>query len=331
MAMHEAAFDAEKEIQDWVFEHIGEFLPGCILTEGFKIITVSGKGGIPDGFAFNLEEKSWYVIECELLEHGVWPHIAEQMTRFVVALKNPESLRKVRDRLFEALENRGLTEEACRLLKAEPLHLHRQIETYIESIAPELVIFIDSIDRDLVDMVNALDISTRSFRIKKLVGEGHVQYYSPDYQGAAVDTTPIDTRKINVYDTLVMIGDVEEAINDHGFRCYRLSGGMVVHPKYSKYHEADRYYWYGMSPSVLQRCEEHSVSEVVFILGEQGYVRIPYSMLKEYLESAGVSRQTNGSIRHYHIYISPPPEPRLYTDNENRGYALQEYFQVFDE
>ena len=34
-------------------------------------------------------EHEWYVIEAELLSHGVWPHIAEQIARFVVATQNP--------------------------------------------------------------------------------------------------------------------------------------------------------------------------------------------------------------------------------------------------
>ena len=97
----EATFDNEEELQNWAFSSIDTFLPQSYLMSGFQISTISGKNGVPDGFAFDFENREWCLIECELLGHGVWPHIAEQITRFVVALQNPETLRKIRDRLFE--------------------------------------------------------------------------------------------------------------------------------------------------------------------------------------------------------------------------------------
>ena len=78
MSILEADFDNEKELENWVKANIGDFLPGSICIPGCSITTMSGKAGVPDGFAFNLEENEWYVIEAELLKHGVWPHIAEQ-------------------------------------------------------------------------------------------------------------------------------------------------------------------------------------------------------------------------------------------------------------
>ena len=99
MGMNEADFENEQELEDWTFENIRTFLPESYLVKGFQISTVSGKNGVPDGFGFSFENRDWHLIECELLKHGVWPHIAEQITRFVVALQNPDTIRKIRDRL----------------------------------------------------------------------------------------------------------------------------------------------------------------------------------------------------------------------------------------
>ena len=98
LMINESSYNSEKELQDWVFFNINTFMPAGNLLNGFQITTASGKNGVPDGFAFDFENKEWYLIECELLSHGVWPHIAEQITRFVVAAKNPDTLRKIRDR-----------------------------------------------------------------------------------------------------------------------------------------------------------------------------------------------------------------------------------------
>ena len=91
MPLSEANFDNEMELQTWMKANITHFFPGSFWINGFHISTISGKQGIPDGFAFNLEDRSWSVVECELLAHGVWPHIAEQLTRFVVAIRNPRN------------------------------------------------------------------------------------------------------------------------------------------------------------------------------------------------------------------------------------------------
>src|SRR5438132_278474 len=101
MPISEAVFDDERELQDWAVKNASDFLGECVQLNGFLITTPSGQGGVPDGFAFNFDQSAWYLIECELLNHGVWPHIAEQITRFAVALKNPRTLRNIRDKLFE--------------------------------------------------------------------------------------------------------------------------------------------------------------------------------------------------------------------------------------
>src|SRR5262245_60574695 len=103
MPISEAEFDNEQELQSWVFGNSSTFFGACSLLRGFRITTPTGKSGVPDGFAFNFTQRRWWVVECELLSHGVWPHIAEQITRFVVAVRNPSTLRQVRDKVFDTL------------------------------------------------------------------------------------------------------------------------------------------------------------------------------------------------------------------------------------
>lgn len=123
MSIEEVAYENEKELDKWVAESIDAFIPDAMYLPGIRVSTISGKGGIPDGFAFDLENNQWYVIESELLQHGVWPHIAEQIVRFVVAMQNQEARRAVRDHLFEAIVDSETTEQACEVLRTSPERL----------------------------------------------------------------------------------------------------------------------------------------------------------------------------------------------------------------
>jgi hypothetical protein len=151
MPIAEATFDNEEELETWVTANVSIFLGDCVYLSKFQITTSSGKNAIPDGFAFNFATREWYLVECELLRHGVWPHIAEQITRFVVALQNPQTLRKVRDRLFEFLLTRGLAESVAARLETSAERLLQHLELFIEGIQPSIAIFIDDADQDLAD------------------------------------------------------------------------------------------------------------------------------------------------------------------------------------
>jgi len=66
MTITDASFDVEQELQDWTFAHIDTFFGECILLPGFRVSTTSGKQGVPDGFAFNVTQGAWWLVECEL-------------------------------------------------------------------------------------------------------------------------------------------------------------------------------------------------------------------------------------------------------------------------
>jgi hypothetical protein len=123
MAIIESPFDNEGELHNWIVNNFEDFFQGTIYLDGIYITTISGKRGLPDGFAFNLNENEWYMIESELLSHGVWPHIAEQITRFIVAIQNPSTRRTIRDHFFEKIVSDNKIEEACGALNTTPERL----------------------------------------------------------------------------------------------------------------------------------------------------------------------------------------------------------------
>lgn len=328
--INENSYNSEQELQDWTFANIQSFLPGSYLTNGFQITTNSGKNGVPDGFAFDFANREWYLIECELLSHGVWPHIAEQITRFVVALKNPETLRKVRDQIFEKIMDDNRSDEVANNLNTTKERLHQQIELFIESIPPTLVIFIDETNHDLNDMTQALDIPTKVFRIKKFLVNGKPEYHCPDRNEPAVETEPTEKGKTGEYDIIELLGGGKVESTSGRFKCYRLENNDVVYIKKSKYYERNDYYWYATTPQSVGHIEQYGITHMVFVMGDFGFAKVPINIVLEYLKTTGVTKNKDGNVKHYHILVSHGMEPILCYSNNRPKFPLSEHFQPFE-
>ncbi len=330
MVLSEAKFDNESELDSWIQDNHTIFFPESLFIDAFKITTSSGKGGIPDGFVFDLRERVWYVIECELLSHGVWPHIAEQITRFIVALQNPDTLRLIRNKLFEHIISSNLINESIEQLGTSQERFLQEIELYIETIRPEIIIFIDETNQDLVDFAHAIDLPIRIYSVKKLVIDGQVQYYSPEHK-------PIIETKINSTDdagnytlrVLDQLGGGTLSESTGRFKCYDVSNGNRVHLKYSKLHERNNYYWYGVNPSTMEHIQHNEATHLIFIMGEYGFAMVPVGIVREYIKTAKVSKNSDGSIRHHHVLISNEPDPEMFWSAETPRFSLTESFEPF--
>ncbi|MBA3483200.1 MAG: hypothetical protein H0T51_15435, partial [Pirellulales bacterium] len=132
MPIVERPFDSEAELEQWAFANLEQFFGKCLVLGKFQITTPAGKVSLPDGLAFNLLTREWYVLEAELLKHGVWPHIAEQVTRFVVSLQSQDTLRKIRDRLFEHVLESGKQQEFAEILGVDIGRVMQQVELFVE-------------------------------------------------------------------------------------------------------------------------------------------------------------------------------------------------------
>jgi hypothetical protein len=314
MSIIDAPFDNEKELEKWVYENIGTFSPGCVLIPGFRITTPSGKHGVPDGFVFNFQLRSWWIVECELLRHGVWPHIAEQLTRFVVAGQNPETLRKLRDRLFDEILVRGLDEQASTLLGTDATRLFQKLELFIEGVQPSIAVFIDDTNQDLTDFCNALDVPTEIYRVKKFLVDSRPEYYSPDKSEPIITTLPSEAARPSstIYDAI------------------ERTDGRIIKVQYSKFHESHQTYWFGISPRPYQTAKELGISEFIFVLGEEGFVVVSTNDVDRYLESAYQTKNSDGSIRHYHMYISPAPDVFLKAFTTGSDIEVKDGFESWD-
>ena len=329
MAIQDAPFEAEQELQRWAFENCATFFGDCIFLPGFRISTPAGKQGVPDGFAFNLVDRAWWVVECELLHHGVWPHIAEQLTRFVVAARNAGTLRQLRDRLFERIMEAGKHEQVISSLNTTPHRLLQQIEVFVESVSPSLAVFIDETNQDLNDFCNALDIPTEVFRVRKFVVNGKTEYYSPDKNTPVLkfDTPETSQEGSAVFDAIEQLGGGEVVSGKH--KCYKLTDGRTIAIRYSRFHERNNAFWYGISPSSLEQLKGFGCSEFVFVLGDEGFAVVPISVVESYITHTAATKNADGTVRHYHVHISPPPDIVLKGLGDGDDISISKLFQVF--
>jgi hypothetical protein len=269
MPIIDAPFDREQELEEWVFNNAVTFFGEAVLLRGFRIATPSGKHGVPDAFAFNFVSRSWWVVECELLAHGVWPHIAEQVTRFVVASRNSSTLREIRDRLFDAILSAGTEQAIAACLNADATRLLQQLEVFLETVAPAIVVFIDDTNQDLKDFCDALDVPTEIYRVNKFLVNGKAEYYSPDKNAPVIATAPEASSQAGSagFDVIDQMGGGE--VVDNRIRCYRLRDGRVIKLAYSKLHERHQAFWYGINPSSYEQARGVGCTHYVFVMGKK--------------------------------------------------------------
>lgn len=177
-------------------------------------------------------------------------------------------------------------------------------------------------------MAQALSASVKVFRVRKFLVNDQIEYHSPDKR-APVLTTEASSEKgipITEYDVVEALGGGELHKGEGRFKFYEMESGEVIHVKRSKFHERNNYYWYGISPTVLERSRESGVTHVVFVMGGEGFVLVPLDVVEEFVEGTRYSSNEDGSVSHYHCLISPAPEPELYYSREVPSFDLSDFF-----
>src|SRR5262245_51689175 len=137
MSIIKQKFLTEEELHSWVESNTKQFFGDAIyLTGNFMIRTKRDKAAKPDGFVLDLIDHSWGIVESELIDHGVWDHITEQIVRFIVASKSDGTKRKIRNYFFDELERKNLIQSTAVSLNVTPERLIQQIETIVETKSP---------------------------------------------------------------------------------------------------------------------------------------------------------------------------------------------------
>jgi hypothetical protein len=113
------------------------------------------------------------------------------------------------------------------------------------------------------------------------------------------------------------------------FDIHRTGDGKIVNVKYSKRHT--KYYWYGIHASLMVELSNCGATHIVFIANGVGYMAVPIDVIERYVAMARSSLSSDGTVRHYHLTISPEPEFDLFISGEPSRVSLRPYFKSFDQ
>lgn len=224
----------------------------------------------------------------------------------------------------------GQVDVAAQELGTTSDRLLQQIELFIETVSPGVVIFIDDTNQDLADFAHALNLSIQVFRVKKLLTDGKPGYYSPDHK--PIVETEHDKAGDSGDRTLAVLEQLGGGRLLEGtgrFKCYCLEDGRIIRIHYSKLHQRQNYYWYGIAPSQVEQMKENDVSHVVFILGDAGFVMPPVDKVLDFVKNTRTTDNSDGTVRHYHVLISREPEPEMYWSSDTPSFSLADSFETF--
>jgi len=165
-------------------ETVVQTRPEVILNEDVMFIskkslrTPGGAETVPEAIAVDLSTERWYVIEVELAAHGVWNHIANQVSKQIVAASNPKmrlELRRIVMKEIEATEKwrKKLTDRGV-----PEMRMQEVVENILAK-EPVIVIPIDRIPSDLNEWANTQKHQVESIPVEKYVevGSNEVAYH----------------------------------------------------------------------------------------------------------------------------------------------------------
>jgi len=226
-------FENEAELEQVIidnYEHI--FGPSSIYLPKKKIKTGDGIGTIPDGFAIDLSEKKWYLVEAELLHHSVWNHIAPQVSKQVIASLQPISRKTIQELAIDSYSNDDITKEKFQELGIKEIHIRKYLQDILEN-KPVIGIPIDNLSNDLREWARTLKYNVELWVIEKFIelrNSSNVIYQFPEEFKPEIDTEEEHSdsdQGIKRYD--VSITDLIESglikSNEHLVMDYKPRGG----------------------------------------------------------------------------------------------------------
>lgn len=187
----QARFNNEWELEQVVIENYEDlFGPNSFYLPKAKIKTADGFGTIPDGFAIDLGQRKWYIVEAELKHHNVWSHIAPQVTKQLLASKQMIAKKIIIDLCIQQYENETDTRSKFDELNIHPLHVRKVLDDILET-EPIIGIPIDGITNDLRDWARTLSSNVKLWVINKFVefnNPSNIVYEFPEEFKPQLDT-----------------------------------------------------------------------------------------------------------------------------------------------
>lgn len=170
----QAPFDSEAELENVVvqnYEYI--FGPSSIYLPKGKISTPDGAATIPDGFAFDVAKKQWFIVEAELAKHSVWSHIAPQVAKQITAALKAESKRYLVERIVTLVRDDSAIRKKFEEEGIEPIDIRKVLDEIL-STQPLLGMPIDAVSADLREWAStSVKLETKLWIVRKHVELGN--------------------------------------------------------------------------------------------------------------------------------------------------------------
>ncbi len=164
-----SSFESENELEnvlinnyEYLFGPDSFYLPKTIIHTG------DGVGTIPDGFAIDLGQRQWYIVEAELGHHDVWNHIAKQVSKQIAAAFQTSTKKTLENYSIAKYEKEGTLKEKFINLGIEPHNVRKIISDILES-DPIIGIPMDYIPNDLKDWARQQRLKVKLWIVTKYV------------------------------------------------------------------------------------------------------------------------------------------------------------------
>lgn len=175
------------------------FGPDSFFLPKIKIKTSDGSGTIPDGFAIDIAQRKWYIVEAELGHHGVWDHIARQISKQIVAAYQNSTRRKLEDISVDLYNQDDSIKEKFTNLDILSIDVRKVVRDILET-DPVIGIPIDYIPNDLKDWARQQKLNVKLWIVSKFVELNQTQnivYELPEEFKPVLDTEEEKPEKIN--------------------------------------------------------------------------------------------------------------------------------------
>lgn len=205
---YEDSFKDEAEIEAIVLEN-SEFLfgPSSFIINKSLIKTFDGIGTIPDAFALSIEDRKWYIVEVELAHHSFWNHIVPQVTKQILAAKQPKSRMMLIEKAFELYKSVASVRDIFDQLEIKEADVFKIIQEIVNR-DPYIALPIDNVTNDMFTWASEQKSIVKIWTIKKyreLNNPNDIIFEFPSDFKASVDTEEIEpTGKVsNRFDVTV--------------------------------------------------------------------------------------------------------------------------------
>jgi len=163
----------EAALEDIVKEHAKDIFGEDSIYFDIKptLRSQAGIGSKPDGYVIALNNTpQWYIVEVELSSHPLHEHIMPQMSRFSMAIENPNTQRLIVDATYRQVKE-NVSKKALVQEKIGTREIHEFLSDLISNL-PILVVVIEEKTKQLEDVCAKLHLDTKVVELKTFEREG---------------------------------------------------------------------------------------------------------------------------------------------------------------